>query len=265
MRVFPRRLLRLHVDPVDHTVLDVLKKVRGPLVVLERLAYPHKVLVGGRIKPQVAHVLRQGRGLVVRAVEDAVDNGLVVGALLQRDLNLVACHSEGSPRSLVEEPHVSVLLTFDDGQELVPDLRDVGIPLEHGEVLGDGALRQVHNLELGPECALPDHEDDLVLIPFDDDLVANWDVILALDFVLVGVGPLVLQPEGHDQQRPVIGDDQMPLLSPPEVLQPLCLRHDVSLVKVAARENLRRSVIVSCGSPDVSHGAKPMLPAGGGV
>mmetsp|Transcript_32583 Transcript_32583/g.65849 ORF Transcript_32583/g.65849 Transcript_32583/m.65849 type:complete len:389 (-) Transcript_32583:248-1414(-) len=197
-RVIPVGLLCLGVEPVHHSILDVLEVVRRLGLLHEVLDDPPEVLVSYRVKAEIPHVLLHRGTLVVCAMQDPVHRCLHISALLQGDLDLVSGDSEGAPRPLVEEPHVPVVFALDDCQELVPNIRYVCIPLKHREVLGDRTLGQVEDLELRPEGALARHEDYLILIPFDDDFVANRDVVLPFYLVLGRICPLVLEAEGHD-------------------------------------------------------------------
>mmetsp|Transcript_68802 Transcript_68802/g.192936 ORF Transcript_68802/g.192936 Transcript_68802/m.192936 type:complete len:474 (+) Transcript_68802:458-1879(+) len=250
VRVLPCRLVRRGVHPIDPAFADILEEVRGLGLAPEGLADPEVVLVRRWVEAQVPHVLLQVWGLPVRAVQDPINDGLVVRALLQGDLHLVPRDAKGAPRSLVEDPQVAILVTLHDLQELVPDLGDVGVPLEHREILRDRALRQVHDLKFRAKAlrAFAGHEHDLVVIPLDDDFVSDRDVVLALDLVLRGVALTVeLRAEVHDQERSVIGDDEVALLPTSEVLQALCLADDALLVRMASSEHFGLSLVIGHG------------------
>mmetsp|Transcript_14949 Transcript_14949/g.43131 ORF Transcript_14949/g.43131 Transcript_14949/m.43131 type:complete len:296 (+) Transcript_14949:448-1335(+) len=103
IRVLPCGLICGGVDPVDSAFADVLEKVRGLGLTAKRFADPQVILVCRRIEAQVPHVFLQSRGLAVGAVQYAVDDRFVVGALLQGDLHLVPRHSECAPWPLVED------------------------------------------------------------------------------------------------------------------------------------------------------------------
>mmetsp|Transcript_67642 Transcript_67642/g.197981 ORF Transcript_67642/g.197981 Transcript_67642/m.197981 type:complete len:218 (-) Transcript_67642:269-922(-) len=197
-RVLPEGLLRLRIEPIHHPILAVLKDVGRLGLFHERPRNPSVILVGKGINAQVLHVLLHGGSILLSAVQDPVNSCFHVGALLQGDLDLVPGDPEGAPRALVEQPHVPVFLALNDGQELVPDICNVGVPIKHCEVLWHWALGQVDDLELGPKGALTCHEDNLVLIPLDNDFVANRDVVLPLRPVLRRICPLVFEAELHD-------------------------------------------------------------------
>mmetsp|Transcript_35290 Transcript_35290/g.63641 ORF Transcript_35290/g.63641 Transcript_35290/m.63641 type:complete len:351 (+) Transcript_35290:556-1608(+) len=184
VRMLPGRLLSQGILPVHHSLLDELEVMRRMRLVLERCEDPGDILICVRIEAKVAHIFLLIRLRTIRAVQDTRDNGVLVRALLQSHLDLFPGYAERAPRSLVEEPHVSVIFALDDREELIPDFCDVRIPFEHRVVFWNWALRQIDYLELGAKGTLACHEDDLIFLPLDDHLEAYGDVVLPLDLVL---------------------------------------------------------------------------------
>ena len=71
------------------------------------------------------------------------------------------------------------------------------------------------------------HEDDFIVVPLDNRLVADGDMVLPLDLVLGCVHALVPTAEAHDQERLVVSDHQVPLALAPKVLEGLGLENAI--------------------------------------
>mmetsp|Transcript_59630 Transcript_59630/g.134325 ORF Transcript_59630/g.134325 Transcript_59630/m.134325 type:complete len:421 (+) Transcript_59630:761-2023(+) len=234
MRVFEGGLVCLCVEPIDLPIPDILEEVGRQWLLVEFLEEPDKALIGFVVNPKVHHELWKAGLIIVLAKEHLLEVYAQVPVLLQRNLDLVPRYAEGAPGPLPEHVYVPVVLALYDREELVPDVCDVGAPVEDGEVIGLGALGKVDDLEVGPVPSLPRHEYDLVLLPLDDDLVADRDVVRALYHVLARVCPLVLQAKGHHEQRPAIVQDEMTLLSALKVLEVLRLVDSAGFARKAA-------------------------------
>mmetsp|Transcript_45210 Transcript_45210/g.71844 ORF Transcript_45210/g.71844 Transcript_45210/m.71844 type:complete len:204 (-) Transcript_45210:190-801(-) len=184
VRVLPCGFAGSLIYPVNHTILDILGEPWRQRLFLEGCEDPQDVFIRGWIHTQIAHVLLQVWFYSIRTIQDSIHNGLLVCSLLQCHLDLISGDAKGPPWSLIEEAHVSVLLALYDRQELIPNLRNVGVPFKHREIFRRGTLWKVHNLKFWTKCPLSRHENYLVFLPFDDDLESYGDVVLAFNFVL---------------------------------------------------------------------------------
>mmetsp|Transcript_41209 Transcript_41209/g.89812 ORF Transcript_41209/g.89812 Transcript_41209/m.89812 type:complete len:264 (+) Transcript_41209:1060-1851(+) len=246
MWVLPSAFLGPGVHPIRHSIAGVLVKVQGQGVIHKLVTDPQVMFVDVWLQPEVRLVLLDCGLRPVCTVQNTLDLVLLL-PLLHVDLHGVFGDSKGIERPLQEHRHILVL-GLQHREQLIPDLCNVAIPVELSKIIGGCALRQVHDLEFGTKLSLTSHKYNLILVPLDNRFVPHWDVVLALPLVLRGVGSRIERPEGHNQKRSVIPDNQVPLTFSNVVLQILRLSGGGSLVDVPAFVRHRGlAVPILCG------------------